>query len=98
MLLERGQTDLNCTLLQTHQPAPDLGQDLMDSFSVPHALLLGNADVDQAPILPGSMDKSATVFRVDCFPVGLLRKGQRTEATQKPFTMKSLQMAPPSLT
>lgn len=57
----------------------------MNSLTVPCAFLLSNADVDQAPILPGSMDKSATVFCVDCLLVGLLRKGQRTEATQKPF-------------
>lgn len=56
----------------------------MDALTVPGVLLLGNTDVHQAPVLPGSVDKSAAVFRVDCLLVGLLRKGQRTEATQKP--------------
>lgn len=68
-----------------HQPPLDPGQDCMNSLTVPCVLLLGNADVDQAPILPGSMDKSAAVFRMHCLLVGLLRKRHRTEATQKPF-------------
>lgn len=71
--------------MQIHQPPLDLSQDCMNSLTVPRVLLLGNADMDQAPILPGSMDKSAAVFRMDCLLVGLLRKRQRTEATQKPF-------------
>lgn len=68
-----------------HQPPLDPGQDCMNSLTVPCVLLLGNADMDQAPILPGSMDKSAAVFRMHCLLVGLLRKRHRTEATQKPF-------------
>lgn len=62
-------------LVKTHQPPLDLGQDFMNSLTVPCVLLLGHADMDQAPILPGSMDKSAAVFRMDFLLVGLLRKG-----------------------
>ena len=62
--------------MQVHQPPLDLGQDCVNSFTEPHVLLLGDADVDQAPILPGSMDESAAVFRMDCLLVGLLRKRQ----------------------
>lgn len=65
----------------------------MDSLIVPGTLLFGNADVDQAPILPGCMDKSAAVFRMDCLLVGLLNKGQRTEAIQT-IQRRNLQMAP----
>lgn len=86
ILIQRNQT--SCTLLQTHQPAPDPGQHRMDSLGVPCAPLFGDADVDQAPVLPGRVDKSATVFRMDCLLVGLLWKGQRTGATQKPFHHK----------
>lgn len=48
----------------------------MDSLLVPLAFLLGDADVDQAPILPGDVDESAAVFGVDCLLIGVLRKGQ----------------------
>lgn len=84
-----------CTLVQVHPPPLDLGQDCVNSFTEPRVLLLGDADVDQAPILPGSVDESATVFRMDCLPVGLLRK-DRTEAAQKQL-MESPQKAPPPL-
>lgn len=68
-------------LVKTHQPPLDLGQDFMNSLTVPCVLLFGHADMDQAPILPGSMDKSAAVFRMDFLLVGLLRKGQSHSET-----------------
>lgn len=48
----------------------------MNSLTVPSALLLGDVDVDQAPILPGNVDESVAVFGMDCLSIGVLKKGQ----------------------
>lgn len=48
----------------------------MDSLPVSLALLLGDVDVDQAPILPGDVDESVAVFGMDSLLIGLLREGQ----------------------
>jgi len=37
----------------------------VDSLPVPLALLLGDVDMDQAPILPGDVDESVAVFGMD---------------------------------
>lgn len=54
----------------------------MNSLTVPSALLLGNVDVDQAPILPGNVDESVAVFGMDCLPIGVLKKGQNHRLEQ----------------
>ena len=52
----------------------------MDSLPVPLACLLGDVDVDQAPVLPGDVDESAAVFGMDRLLIGVLRKGRSRTA------------------
>lgn len=54
----------------------DLGQNCTNSLCVPCALFLGYAYMDQAPVLPGSMNKVTAVFCMDCLLVCLLRERQ----------------------